>query len=117
MGRCGPESDRGDKLPGPTPNSHDWHVGIGNWEWGGTSKDELDADLSLSAGVEEILHPVARVVGVASFQRRQDQRVVVVACREVDVREVDRIGSARRASRRGSFVQEIEDVRRGLLVE
>ena len=54
-----------------------------------TLEDELHAELTLEPGVEEIFHPVARVVRVRAFLGGQNQRVVVVARGQVHFREVD----------------------------
>src|SRR6187399_970608 len=79
-----------------------------------SSEDEFHAELTLRARLEQVVLPVARIVGVQSIGRRLDQRVVVVTLRQVRAGEVDR---RRRARGARSAVAKIEDVRGGSLVE
>ena len=65
-------------------------------------------------GLPEVGLAVARIEGVRARRRRQDQRVVVVALGEVDVRQVDGRVGPRQA---GALVERVEDVGRRLLVE
>src|SRR6476659_2791853 len=76
--------------------------------WSRALEEELDAELSLRAGLPEIVHPVARVVRALASGRRVDQGAVIVTIEQIGLAQIDRRIAARQSC---ALVQVVEDVR------
>ena len=79
-------------------------------------EEELHREIPARAIVEQIVLAVARIVGTGTFGAAQDQRVVVVALRQVRAGQIDGRRLARAAGAEAA-VQPVVDVPRGSLVE